>query len=326
VKANIGLFGGDADNVTLFGESGGAWCTAALITSPLANGLFRRAICQSGHAFLSRDKAVMQRVSKRVAKRLKVRPDRAGLLSVSIEAMLAAQAWVMIPSLALDLRDRNGRDPSFGITRFLPVHGDDVLPVPTFEAIAGGAGKHIDLLIGSTSEEGNLFFAPGGMRDKISGFVAWFFIWRAVPRARAALRAHGLGRPGVKPGYALTRALTDLMFRWMTRRTAELHQGPAHVYEFEWRSPAFDGELGAAHAVELPFVFDTLACASGEKGLLGVAPPQALADSIHALWVRFASDGTTPWPAYDAAGRQVYSLTRGMAESEPVMPAAAFLP
>jgi para-nitrobenzyl esterase len=54
------------------------------------------------------------------------------------------------------------------------------------------------------------------------------------------------------------------MFRGMTRRMAGIHRGRSYVYEFEWRSPAFNGELGAAHAVELPFVFDTLACASGE--------------------------------------------------------------
>jgi len=124
----------------------------------------------------------------------------------------------------------------------------------------------------------------------------------------------------------LTRALTDLMFRAMTRRTAELHQGRSFVYEFDWRSPALGGQFGAAHAVELPFVFDTLAAASGENGLLGEAPPQALADSIHALWIRFATDGTAPWPPFDPVGRQVYSLTKQTAAHEPVMPAATFLP
>ena len=120
--------------------------------------------------------------------------------------------------------------------------------------------------------------------------------------------------------------MTDLMFRWMTRRTAELHRGRSYVYEFEWRSPAFGGQLGAAHAVELPFVFDTLGVASGPIGLLGEHPPQALADSIHALWVRFATDGSVPWPEYEPSTRLVYSLTRAAAAHEDVMPAAAFLP
>jgi para-nitrobenzyl esterase len=326
VKANIGRFGGDAGNVTLFGESGGAWCTAALITSPLANPLFQHAICQSGHVLLSRDKSLMQRLLKRIAKRLRIKPDRDGFLSVGVDKMLAVQTWAMMPKLWWDMRDETGRDPSFGITRYLPVHGDDVLPQPTIEALAKGVGSHIDLLIGTTSEEANIFFVPGGIRDKLNRWAVLYFMGRALPKAREALRAYGLDKKGEKPGHVMTRALTDLMFRWMTRRTAELHKGRACVYEFDWRSPAFDGVFGAAHAVELPFVFDTLAAASGERSLLGVNPPQALADSIHALWIRFATNGTAPWPPYDSVERQVYSLTRQTAAHEPVMPAAAFLP
>jgi para-nitrobenzyl esterase len=326
VRDNVAAFGGDPANVTLFGESGGAWCIAALMTSPLAQGLFKRAICQSGHAFLSRDQAVMQRLTRRLARRLKITPDRAGFAGKTPEDMLPAQEWVMKPSLLLDLRDRDRRDPSFGVTRFLPVHGDDVLPRPTLQALAEGAGKDIDLLIGTTSEEARLFFVPGGTISKLRRWMAIFFLTRAIPNARKALRAYGLGAQGAKAGDVLTRAMTDLMFRWMTRRTAELHHGRAHVYEFEWRSPAFDGQLGAAHAIELPFVFDTLATASGPRGLIGEDPPQALATSIHALWVRFATDGNLPWPAYDASTRQVWSLTREVAAHEPVMPAAAFLP
>jgi para-nitrobenzyl esterase len=98
------------------------------------------------------------------------------------------------------------------------------------------------------------------------------------------------------------------------------------MYELDWRSPAFSGELGAAHGMELPFVFDTLACARGREGLAGEAPPQELADRVHALWVRFATDGTLPWAEFDAETRQVYQLARGDAVHEPVMPAAAFLP
>jgi para-nitrobenzyl esterase len=326
VQANIALFGGDPANVTLFGESGGAWCTAVLMTSPLAKGLFHRAICQSGHVLISREPRVMWRLLKRVAGRLRIKPNRAGFLSVSQEALLAAQTWAMAPSVFFDQKDSERRDPSFGITRYLPVHGDDVLPERTIDALAKGAGAEIDLLIGTTSEEANIFFVPGGLRDKLNLFAVLFFMSKALPRPREALNAYGLGRKGQKPGHVLTRALTDLMFRAMTRRTAELHQGKSYVYEFDWRSPALGGQFGAAHAVELPFVFDTLAAASGKNGLVGENPPQALADSIHALWIRFATDGTVPWPQFDAVGRQVYSLTKQTAEHEPVTPAAAFLP
>lgn len=326
VRANIAAFGGDPANVTLFGESGGAWCIAALMTSPLAQGLFHRAICQSGHIRSSRDPQVAARLVRRVAKRLKVAPTRAGLLSKSTAEILAAQEWVMKPSLWFDMRDDEGWDASFGITRFLHVHGDDVLPLPTPEALAAGAGKDVQLLIGTTSEEARLFFVPGNAIGKIGPWTAKFFLGRVMPKAKHALRAYGLDEKGARAGEVLTRAMTDLMFRWPSRRTAELHAGRSHVYEFEWRSPAFDGELGSAHAIEIPFVFDNLASASGRRSLLGENPPQALADSMHALWIRFATDGHLPWPEYDEATRQVWSLTRQTAEHEPPMPAAAFLP
>ena len=326
VRENIAAFGGNPGNVTLFGESGGAYCIACLMTSPLAKGLFHRAICQSGHAYVSRDISVMQRLVKRVAKRLKIGPDRASFLRLTPEQLLPAQDWVMQPSFWFDMKDAQRRDPSFGITRFMPVHGDDVLPLPALDALRLGAGKDVELLIGTTSEEARLFFVPGNTISTLKRWVALMFLKKALPDAKAALRAYGLDEKGARPGEVLTRAMTDLMFRAMARRTAELHHGRSHVYEFEWRSPALDGQLGAAHVVELPFVFDTLACASGPRAVLGANPPQALADSIHALWIRFATDGVLPWPPFDAEGRQVWSLTRHVAEHEPVMPAAAFLP
>jgi len=260
------------------------------------------------------------------SRKLRITPDRDGFASIPTTAIPAAQEWVMKPRLFFDMKDEQGRDPSFGITRFLPVHGDDVFPAPTIEAFAQGAGKDIDLLIGTTSEEGNLFFMPGNIAAKLPRWAAVMFLGKGLPRPVAALRAYGLDQRGNKPGEVLARALSDLMFAAMVRRTAELHKGRSWVYEFDWRSPALGGTLGAAHAVELPFVFDTLALATGPNALLGEAPPQALADSIRAIWIQFATDGTAPWPQFEADTRQVYSLTRGEAAHEPVTPAAAFLP
>lgn len=326
VRGHIADFGGNPGNVTVFGESGGAWCIAGLMASPLAKGLFHRAICQSGHMYGSRPIDLMQRVVKRIARRMKFPATRDGFLSKSPQDMLPALEWVMKPSLFLDMRDDQRRDPTFGITRFMMVHGDDVLPLPPIDALAAGAGREVELLIGTTSEEARLFFVPANAMGKIRRWMALFFLHRALPQARKALQAYGFDAKGAKPGEVLARALTDLMFRATTRRNAELHQGRSHVYEFEWQSPAIGGQLGAAHAIELPFVFDTLAAASGPNGLLGETPPQDLADSIHALWIRFATDGALPWAPFDPETRQVWSLTRSVAEYEPVMPAAAFLP
>src|SRR5689334_8968666 len=73
------------------------------------------------------------------------------------------------------------------------------------------------------------------------------------------------------------------------------------MYEFAWGSPQFGERLGAAHAVEIPFVFDTLGL--GTEPLLGRDPPQSLATAMHAAWVCFATTGECGWPKFDSAHR-----------------------
>lgn len=69
------------------------------------------------------------------------------------------------------------------------------------------------------------------------------------------------------------------------------------MYEFAWRSRAFDGRLGACHALETPFVFGTLGHAT--EPLMGSNPPEHLADTLHAAWAAFAASGAPGWPSYD---------------------------
>jgi para-nitrobenzyl esterase len=145
------------------------------------------------------------------------------------------------------------------------------------------------------------------------------------PQASEVLRAYGMGSPGRRTGDVFTEALHDLVFRLPARRYALAHGGRSHVYEFDWRSPACAGDLGACHGLELPFVFDTLRTCTGPRGLAGTSPPQALADRVHGLWVRFARDGVLPWPAFDAQSRIVFSLENGAATSEPDLPAARWV-
>jgi carboxylesterase type B len=73
------------------------------------------------------------------------------------------------------------------------------------------------------------------------------------------------------------------------------------MYEFAWRSPQFGGRLGAAHGVEMPFVFDTLGPET--EPMLGQDPPHSLAIAMHAAWVSFALSGDCGWPKYEACHR-----------------------
>lgn len=323
VKNNIAAFGGDPSNVTAFGESAGAMAIANLVTSPLAKGLFRRAIIQSGHGAMVRDIPVAQRLVRKLARLLGVSPDADGFRSVSHVSAMAALEKVAKPA-SIDLRDGDGFEPVFGISRFIPVWGDDVLPLKPIEALRQGAGAEIEIMIGTNAEEMNLYFVPTAVRDKIPGPLAWWLLSRSLPNARRALKAYGWGQKGVRPGVAMTRAMSDLVFRWPARQYASAHRGRTHMYEMEWRSPACSGELGACHGIELPFVFKTLDIATGPAGLVGEAPPSELADRIHSIWVNFATDGTVPWRHWNG-DRLVYRLAAGDTNVEPPMAAAHFL-
>ena len=326
VKENAASFGGDPDNITLFGESAGGMAIADLIASPLVKGLFGRAIVQSGHGAMVRSIPVAQRLVRKLAKLLRVTPDEAGLRSTSLEACVAAVEKISLPTTRIDLRDSDGREPVFGISRFVPVYGDDLLPEKPIDALKQGAGREIDLLIGTNAEEMNLYLVPTGVRDKIGKWLSLFLLSRSQPRAWSVLKAYGLGAAGKTPGRALTEAMNDLVFRWPARRYAEEHRGRTRFYELDWRSTAFGGELGACHGMELPFVFDTLASVTGAQGIAGEAPPQKLADHVHGIWARFAADGSLPWGEFTRESRLVYQLERGTAVHERVMPAAPYLP
>lgn len=326
VRNNAAAFGGNPKNVTVFGESAGAMAIANLVASPLAKGLFQRAIVQSGHGAMTRDINVAQKLVKKLAKILKITPDEAGYRSVAPENCFAALEKISLPTTRLDLRDAEGFEPVFGISRFIPVHGDDVLPQKPLAALKAGVGADVELLIGSNAEEMNLYLVATGMRDKIGGWLATYILHRSMPKARKLLKAYGLGQRGLKAGHVLTAAMHDLVFRWPARRFAEEHQGRTFMYEFEWRSPAFGGEMGACHAVDIPFVFNTLATATGPEGICGEAPPQELADRMHKIWVNFATNGSFPSGEFEQHNRQVFQIEKGEAVAEPVMPAASFLP
>ena len=326
VKQTIPAFGGNPDNITLFGESAGAMAIADLVGSPLAKGLFRRAVIQSGHGGMVRSIGIARKLVGRLARILKVPATEEGFRRTTAAKCLDAMEAMQPPKGKIDLRDSDGLEPSYGLTRFLPVYGDDVVPVKPIAGLAAGAGAEIDVLIGTNAEEMNLYWVPTGIKAKLGRLLAWFILSRVQPKARAVLKVYGFKDKSKSGGEVFTDATTDLVFRWPARRFAEEHRGRTHMYQFGWRSPAFGGQLGACHGLELPFVFDTLDTVTGPQGLVGPErPPQALADSVHRIWVDYARDGSLPWPEFKSETRLVYELAEGHAQYEQPMFAAPFL-
>jgi para-nitrobenzyl esterase len=120
------------------------------------------------------------------------------------------------------------------------------------------------------------------------------------------LRAYQAAHAGASAGDLLAAIQTDWYWRIPAIRLADAHAAKArtagtYMYEFAWRSPQFDGSLGACHAIEIPFAFDTLGCRT--EPLLGTQPPQELANTMHKAWVAFAKNGDCGWAKYDLSQR-----------------------
>jgi para-nitrobenzyl esterase len=302
VQDNIEAFGGDPATVTVFGESAGSMSVADLLALPAAEGLFHRAICQSGPP-RALDMARAEAATAKLLAEVGVgRP--ADLRQLPVDRLLEAQGAMM-------------SGPGGGL-RLAPVVDGASLAGPPNSALADGASAIVPLMIGSNRDEWKLFIAgdPAG-RDP-----DWDVVRR---RIESAFRADGVSMAAadVIDAYRTIRAAddrstgprelwsaieSDRVFRIGSVRAAEdhaRHQADTYMYLFEWESPALRGALGAAHGVEIPFVFDALAQPGQDRFAGAGREAEALARQMQDAWVAFARTGRpgSDWPRYDAGSR-----------------------
>lgn len=305
VQQNIANFGGDAGNVTIFGQSGGGAKVNTLMAMPAAKGLFHKAINQSGSFRMNMlEKTTTQEIAAEVLKVLNLQPEQADSLQKIPFTVLSDAGKKALRAVADRLAKAGTPVPGFGLSWGPSRDGAD-LPYQLFSKEAFELSKDVPLLIGTVKNEFMASLGSGLTNAPIEKVTEYIKKQRG-DKADAFIAAVKKAYPDdTRPSDLLD---VDAIFRpgavIQAKEKSALNAAPVYMYLFTWQSPVMDGKYKAMHCMELPFVFNNIERCKEMTG--GTKEAIALADKMSAAWINFARSGNPSykglpaWPAFNA--------------------------
>lgn len=287
IQVNIAAFGGDPDNVTIFGQSGGGGKVSNLLATPAAKGLFHKAIIQSGSVIRTMESQFSRRIGAAMLEELNLKGSQVDQLQTLPYRDLLSAGEKAIAKVRLEA-DKEGYAPF--LVGWAPTVDGDVLPVHPFSPHSPRQSKEIPLLIGSTLHEMMQHRLNSSLPDLSNETVDKELQHKYGESAVAFKKAFRKAYPDHKPADLLD---VDLTYRSLSIQQARLKvlQGgaPVYMYLFAWESPVLDGALRSSHCMELPFVFDNIDKARHMTG--GGEEAALLATRMSSAWLNFARTG-----------------------------------